>query len=196
MAEYGSLVQFVQSATLSDNLYNVKKLRNEDLSTEENSHIDKNPKILDGIIGEVDRAFPAQFLGTVAGKPNTESEGTTLHTSGMFSTHDSFEMLQKWEGVVTSIGTDSFVARLKDLSSYSEEDEEAEFPIEEISQADIALLARGAVFYWCIGYWDTVNGQRRRASEIRFRRLPTWSKRQLAKARKEAEELSELLAWK
>ncbi len=196
MAESDNLVQFAQSATLSDNLYLEKKLRNEDASTDEHNHIVKNPKNLDDIIAEVDRAIPAQFLGTVAGTTNANTEGTTLHTFGMFSKHDSFEVLQKWEGVVISVGTDSFVARLRDLSFYSEEDEEAEFPIEEISQADIALLAPGAVFYWCVGYWDTVIGQRRRASEIRFRRLPTWSKMQLEKARKEAEELSELLAWK
>jgi len=196
MAESDNPVQFLQSATLSDNLYLEKKLRNEDSSTDENNHILTNPKNLDDIIREVDRAIPAQFLGTVAGTTNANTEGTTLHTFGMFSKHDSFEVLQKWEGAVISVGTDSFVARLRDLSFYSEEDEEAEFPIEEISQADIALLAPGAVFYWCVGYWDTVIGQRRRASEIRFRRLPTWSKMQLEKARKEAEELSELLAWK
>jgi hypothetical protein len=196
MAESGNPSQFAQSATLSDNLYLEKKLRNKDSSTDENNNIVKNPKNLDDIIGEVDRASATQFLGTVVGTTIADTESTTLHTFGMFSEHDSFEVLQKWEGVVTSVGTDSFVARLRDLSFYSEEDEEAEFPIEEISQADIALLAPGAVFYWCVGYWDTVIGQRRRASEIRFRRLPTWSKMQLQKARKEAEELSELLAWK
>jgi len=192
MAESGNPSQFAQSATLSDNLY--LELTNKDSSTDENNTIVK--KNLDDIIREVDRASPTQFLGTVVGTTIADTESTTLHTFGMFSEHDSFEVLQKWEGVVTSVGTDSFVARLKDLSFYSDEDEEAEFPIEEISQADIALLAPGAVFYWCVGYWDTVIGQRRRASEIRFRRLPTWSKMQLQKARKEAEELSELLAWK
>lgn len=115
--------------------------------------------------------------------------------SNKFPAQDSFLLMQKWEGVVTRIADDSFFATLTDLTAAGE-DEEAEIPIDEISPADMSLLHEGAVFYWCIGYRDTLMGQRIRASEIRFRRLPTWSKRELDTARKEAEELVELLNWK
>ena len=112
-----------------------------------------------------------------------------------FPKQDSFLLLQKWEGVVTRITSDSFIATLKDLTAGSE-DEEVEIPIEEIAPADEALLSVGAVFYWCIGYRDTLIGQRMKESEIRFRRLPRWSEKDIRRARKEAEELSELLNWK
>jgi len=115
--------------------------------------------------------------------------------SNKFPAQDAFLLMQKWEGVVTRIADDSFFATLTDLTAAGE-DEEAEIPIDEISPADMSLLHEGAVFYWCIGYRDTLMGQRIRASEIRFRRLPTWSKRELDTARKEAEELVELLNWK
>jgi hypothetical protein len=115
--------------------------------------------------------------------------------SNKFPAQDSFLLMQKWEGVVTQIGDDSFLATLRDISAGGE-DEEAEIFTEEISPADMSLLGKGAVFYWCIGYRDTLTGQRIRASEIRFRRLPAWSKRELDAAQKEAEELSDLLKWK
>ena len=118
---------------------------------------------------------------------------TRISTS--FPKQDSFLLLQKWEGTVTRITTDSFIATLKDLTTGGE-DEEVEIPIEEIAPADADLVSVGAVFYWCIGYRDTLIGQRMKESEIRFRRLPRWSQRELQTAQKEAEELSELLSWK
>jgi hypothetical protein len=93
------------------------------------------------------------------------------------------------------VGPDSFIAVLEDLTSEGE-NEEAEIPIEEVPASDRGLLEPGAMFYWCIGYLDRVGGQRMRASEIRFRRLPAWSERELSRARKEAEELTELFGWK
>jgi hypothetical protein len=120
---------------------------------------------------------------------------TITRISSKLPAQDSFLLMQKWQGVVTQIGDDSFLATLKDLITDSD-DEEAEIYTEEISKSDIPLLAKGAVFYWCIGYRDTLAGQRIRASEIRFRRLPTWSKRELDTARKEADSISELLKWK
>jgi len=108
---------------------------------------------------------------------------------------DSFVLLQKWKGVVESVKQDTFLATLEDLTSEGS-DEEAEIPIEEIPSSDRRLLAPGSMFYWCIGYLDTLTGQRIRASEIRLRRLPTWSAKEIERAHKEAEEISELLSWK
>ena len=168
-------------------------LQSESPSTEDSS-VAKNSENLKNLI---DRNMPMRSSGTVVGTTNIdiEGKGTTLELVSAESKHDSFEVLQKWEGVVTKLEGDSFIAHLKDLS-FDSEDEEAEFPTEEISDGDRELLAPGAVFYWCIGYWKTVFGQRIRASEIRFRRLPAWSSRELSKAHKDAEELSDLLDWK
>jgi|SRR5215813_6560630 len=105
---------------------------------------------------------------------------------------DKFIMLQRWEGTVTNVSKDSFVARLSDLSQENLE-EEAEIPIEEIPEADLRLVEPGAVFYWCIGYIDRVGGQRIRASMIRFRRLPTWTQPAIAKVKAEAQRLRQIL---
>ena len=52
--------------------------------------------------------------------------------------------------------------------------EEAEILKSEISDEDLSYIELGAVFYWNIGYHVDSSGQRRRASVIRFRRLPVW----------------------
>jgi hypothetical protein len=106
-----------------------------------------------------------------------------------------FVPLQKWEGIVLQVLEDSFFARLVDLSNGGM-DEEAEFPIEEVSDADRSFIMSGAVFYWNVGYIDSVSGQRTRASVIRFRRLPVWRPEELERAKIKARHLSDLLDWK
>lgn len=105
---------------------------------------------------------------------------------------ERFLVLQKWEGTVVSSGNDSFIARLIDLGR-KHMHEEAEIPLEEIPEADRELVQPGSVFYWSIGYIDNRSGQRIRASTIRFRRLPVWTKTELDTARKEAKRLRALL---
>ena len=107
--------------------------------------------------------------------------------------HDQFVPLQKWEGVVLRMGEDSFFARLVDLTSQNV-DEEAEFPLEEVSASDFDLLEEGAVFYWDIGYLDQTDGQRRRTSSLRFRRLPSWTQTELREVDLRAARLRELFA--
>jgi hypothetical protein len=107
-----------------------------------------------------------------------------------------FVLLQKWEGTVLQVlPEDSLFARLVDLSG-SGPDEEAEFSLEEVSEADRLLVAPGAIFYWSIGYIDSLSGQRTRSSVIRFRRLPVWRAEDLERARRRAQRLSDLLGWK
>jgi len=106
-----------------------------------------------------------------------------------------FVPLQKWEGTVLQVLQDSFFARLVDLTNGGV-DEEAEFPVEEVSDADRSLIAPGAVFYWNIGYIDNISGQRTRASVIRFRRLPVWKPEELERAKHKAQRIGALLDWK
>ncbi len=108
--------------------------------------------------------------------------------------HERFIVLQSWEGYVLSVSVDSFVARLVD-SKHIRPDEEAEFDVNELTEDDREMLEPGAVFYWSIGYYDKPSGQRIRASEIRFRRLPAWTKEELKEAREHAKRLSEQLGW-
>lgn len=106
-----------------------------------------------------------------------------------------FVPLQKWEGTVLQVLKESFFARLVDLTSGGI-DEEAELPLEEVSDADRSLVEPGAVFYWNIGYVDSLSGQRTRASVIRFRRLPVWRVEELERAKQKMQYLSNELDWK
>ena len=103
-----------------------------------------------------------------------------------------FQILQQYEGVVLSVDDDAFWARLVNKTARDAADEEGEFPLEEVSRADMALVEPGAVFYWNIGYHDSASGQRTRQSVIRFRRLPAFSAEDMDTAREEARRMSAL----
>lgn len=101
-----------------------------------------------------------------------------------------FTSLAKREGVVLDVGSDRFSARLTNLLEDSLQDDlgdlEAVFSFEEVSPSERSLITAGAIFYWNIGYYDDSTGQRHRESEIRFRRVPTWTVRDLQSAAREA----------
>jgi hypothetical protein len=88
----------------------------------------------------------------------------------------------------------AFLARLIDLT-HTGVDEEAEFPIDEISEEDKALITPGAIFYWDIGYHTSYSGQRTRKSLIRFRRLPAWTQKEIEAAQREAERIGKAFGW-
>jgi hypothetical protein len=106
----------------------------------------------------------------------------------------AFISLQKWEGVVLDVMADAFLARLVDLTRTGP-DEEAEFALDEISAEDGPLVKPGAIFYWNIGYLNSYSGQRTRASIIRFRRLPAWTRKEIETARREATRIKTELGW-
>ena len=83
-------------------------------------------------------------------------------------------VLQEWDGTVTEIGDDEFTAELRDLTDPTNCREEATFEFSTVSPDDRALLTLGAVFRWRIGYQTAASGQRRRVSQLRFIRTPTW----------------------
>jgi hypothetical protein len=101
-----------------------------------------------------------------------------------------FRLLQSWEGRVVEVFDGGFVAHLCDLTTPGVE-EQVEIEMEEISSDDAPLVVPGAVFYWGIGYLRSPSGSMTRASEIRFRRLPRWSKRDVGRI---AERVAELKA--
>lgn len=88
---------------------------------------------------------------------------------------ENFLTLARWEGRVVEVTPRTLVAVLNDELDRTLPEEEAEIPLEEISQADMGLVRPGALFYWSIGYRLHASGQRSRESIIRFRRLPRWS---------------------
>lgn len=104
-----------------------------------------------------------------------------------------FRKLQEYEGEVLSIRASDFVARLTDLTDMGAPRLEATFSIDEVSPSDKPLMREGAVFYWVIGFKDYPNGQRKTEQFLRFRRLPIWSKRDIARLEARMDELKAFL---
>lgn len=101
-----------------------------------------------------------------------------------------FRVLQKWEGFVVEVQSETFLARLVPIKGEGP-DQEAEIYIREVQEADIELIKPGAVFYWTIGYHDKPSG-RVRSSIIKFRRQPIWTNRDLEAATARADYLMRL----
>lgn len=94
-----------------------------------------------------------------------------------------------WECTVVHVDTDAFTATLRSLRDPNDSEKEAEIPLEAVTPDDLELLQPGAIFYWTIGYDISPSGTRRRASEVRFRRLPAWTKKDVERIRSRAAEL-------
>jgi len=108
----------------------------------------------------------------------------------------SFFPLQEWEGSVIDINDDFFTARLVDLTAKSKTaSEEADFPIEDLSEGDLKLLKPGAVFRWIIGYQRSRGGTKKRTSQIVFRYLPQWTRSDRSEAAQQALKFSESISW-
>jgi hypothetical protein len=106
---------------------------------------------------------------------------------------DRYKLLKKYEGFVTAHSNDGFSARLsenpKDYPTI-----EAEFDLEELSEADRRLLVDGASLVWTIGYrYD--GSTCKRESAIYLRRLPAWSDEEIAKATQATESLTSDIPW-
>jgi hypothetical protein len=102
-----------------------------------------------------------------------------------------FVRKQEWIGRVEQVLTDTFVARLRDVTDPLRDDEleeEAELYLDELSPADRRLVRPGAVFYWVIGYDDLPTGQRLSRSQLIFRHPRPLSDRERAAATARAEE--------
>jgi len=108
----------------------------------------------------------------------------------------SVQVKNEWEGYVVDVGAETFTARLVDKTRCDEhEDEEADFPIADVSDDDKKLLKPGGVFRWIIGYQKLPGGSRRRFSQVVFRQLPQWTEKELVKAEEEAKEISSKIQW-
>ena len=89
----------------------------------------------------------------------------------------TFYARQEWEGHVVAINGTVFTARLVDLTGGgSYEEEEAQIPLEEVSEADAARIQIGSIFRWVIGFKRSAMGQKERVSLIVFRDLPAMSR--------------------
>jgi hypothetical protein len=104
----------------------------------------------------------------------------------------TFSPVQEWEGYVRAFGPDSMSADLVDVTAYGKRiTQQAEIPLEELSDNDREKLRIGAIFRWSIGYQRTPRGTKMRVSNIVFRDLPRWTQKELREASEEAAELEQ-----
>ena len=93
--------------------------------------------------------------------PQPRPQSATLHA------------LQEWEGYVLERTATKFTARLADLTnSVLHEEEEADIPLTELADHQIANVKPGAIFRWVIGYEQAPMRPLKRVSVIVFRDLP------------------------
>jgi hypothetical protein len=101
--------------------------------------------------------------------------------------------LQEWEGRVVQLAGRIVIARLVDITAgEKEETEEVELPIDDVTEADQALLQPGAIFRWILGY-SYASGRKERFARVVVRRLPVWTEREMQEADKEASELHDAI---
>jgi hypothetical protein len=105
----------------------------------------------------------------------------------------NYILLKKYDGFVSSKGEKSFTARLYETTT-DYPVLEAEFDLEELLEADRALVVEGAALVWTIGYHD--ESSRKRESLIYIRRRPAWDNKEIEQAKQAAEELTRDIQWK
>lgn len=88
----------------------------------------------------------------------------------------TFRRLEQLEGLVLEVDSEAgtFRARLVDPRG-GQPDQEADLDMEQLALSDRALVRRGALFYWTVGY--RTRGRRRElALAVEFRRFPKLSR--------------------
>lgn len=97
--------------------------------------------------------------------------------------------LQIWEGTVLHVNEEersmevSLSAQMTPLPEHT-----AEIDLEWVSPQDLDLVKPGAVFYLTL-FKRTKRGSIENSQELRFRRVPNWTRRQLQEVRSEVETL-------
>ncbi len=145
-------------------------------------------------IGQEDNSSLSNLKSVTTNIPEKELPVTPIYHFKLKQNTGRAISLQKWQGIVTQIFKDSFYSDLINLT-HEGFDEETEFSIEEVSPEDQSLIEVGAIFYWSIGYHHSYSGQRTRMSQIRFKRMPNWSKKAIEMAEKKAKKTATLFGW-
>ena len=108
----------------------------------------------------------------------------------------SFSPFQEWEGYVDTVDDKEFTVRVVDVKAKDTVPTDiATFSIDDLSEDERALLREGAIVRWVLGFERLSSGQRRRVSELYFRRMPAFSQADFARAKAKALELIESINW-
>lgn len=97
------------------------------------------------------------------------TNNTNNFTQGKKGKSGSYDIIKDWEGCVTEIDGEDIFAKLYDSEDggYSI----YEFSVDDISEDDLPLLKKGALFFLYIGYYTNDKGTRIKSSHIKFRRI-------------------------
>ncbi len=82
-----------------------------------------------------------------------------------------YDIIKDWEGCITKIDGEDIYAKLFD--SADEGFSIYEFTLDEVSEDDLSLLKKGALFFLYMGYYTNEKGTRMKTSHLKFRRIPT-----------------------
>jgi hypothetical protein len=143
-----------------------------------------------------DVAEDEQLSSTQIDKSDKTVRPVRKNSVGITLDGDRKVLLQQWECVVLQCKKDVVCCELHDLTNESNPLEYAEVLLDEFNDYDVPLLLEGAVFYWSIGHLRRVNGQVKRFSEIRLRRMPKISKAQQNVIARKVKQLSGILLGK
>ena len=140
--------------------------------TADNSSLDSHESQRSTWIGGQGREVPQECLVDILPPPVSPVPTPTLHP------------IQEWEGCVTEIRSDEFVADLLDLTAGDAvEAEEAVISKHELSPEDRSRLAIGSFFWWVVGYEASVGSARKHVSQIVFPDLPPMTEADLDRGR-------------
>ena len=103
----------------------------------------------------------------------------------------ALRVLAHWIGTVSDVREDTFIARVRDPEGVLP-DHEAEFPLDVVSPYDKDLLEEGNSFYWTLGFRDTAIGRPGQVSTLAFRRVPRWTRADIAAGQRWLQQFSEL----
>jgi hypothetical protein len=131
--------------------------------------------------------FQRQRVVTYQGRSRVPKR-KIVRAVGRNVTEEKFWLLNKWQGQITSVETDTFEADLFDLSDPSIV-EHGKFLKTEVPPEDVGFIRGGAVFYWYVGYRDMSFGQRKRESIIWMRRSGRIAQERFEDALREVEKI-------
>jgi len=95
------------------------------------------------------------------------------------------QMLEHWEGQVEAVRDGTVHARMRSLRDSAAEEHAAEIELDAFVESERASLQAGDTFYWAVGY-RTEHGTRTGFSEVKLRRLPAWTEKDVERVARSA----------
>lgn len=137
-----------------------------------------------GVSGRQSRVEGTQDMQLPLRRLTAQARTPALHPSDALSTH--LQGMDKWQGRVVEVDHEMFSAEL--TSATDGPSLLADFEVDVVPQADLELLAVGAVFYLTVRTVGESGRRRTRTSSLRFQRLGLWTQEEVEAIRRNAKE--------